>query len=498
MEFSLVGIMVCLALLAFGLCLRSPITVALFASLPFAATAFVTLTRLGGASPLIYTVFALMLIAFAATRPRILDKIGILFGHHWVPWLVLFLTIYVMASAFLFPRLLLGQTTVFVPDAGVISERLLAPVSGNVTQAAYFTLGALVFYAFYLLRRESSGLGSVRRGFFVFAAFQVALGVIDIGGKLTGFNDIFAPIRTASYGMLTEVTVASFWRIAGACSEASAFAAISVPCFAFVFTYWRATGSGIALILALPLLGLLLLSTSSAAYVTLALLALFLAASLLHAIYANRLSPRDIAVVAIIMVGVAVLIAVYLSDERLLDPFANLLNLMVFEKLSSGSGIQRVYWNMKSLQSIVDTNWFGVGMGSSRSSSWIVSVLSQLGIIGTLMMAALVVFLLRGMRGLERAVDSTRLNIANSARAAGLASLLVVSISGGSADPGLIFFISLAVVLSCREDARLKQVLGRSRMAGRSVRPHNRPEPECAAPEVPGGAYGFSPNLSRL
>ena len=464
MEFSLAGILVCLALLTFGLYVGSPITFALFASLPFGATAIVTLTRLGGSSPLIYTVFGLMLIAFAATRPRVLDKVSILMERNWVPWLVLFLTIYVTAGAFIFPRLLMGETTVFVfvPDQDIVAELPLAPVSGNLTQAAYFTLGALVFYAFYLVMRERSGLNSVRRGFFAFAAIQVALGMIDIGSKLTGFGDILAPIRTAGYAMLTEVTVAGFWRIAGGCAEASAFAAMSVPCLAFVFTYWRETGSRTALILAVLLLGLLLLSTSSAAYVALALLALILAASLLHSIYANRLSPRDIAVVAIIMVGIAVLIAVYLSDEKLIEPFADLINAMVFEKLSSGSGIERVYWNMKSLQSIVDTNWLGVGMGSSRSSSWLVSVLSQLGIIGTLMMAALVGFLLRGMRGLERAVDSTPLNIANSARAAALASLLVISISGNSADPGLVFFISLAVILSCREDARLKQVTGSS------------------------------------
>ena len=450
-EPSIAGILTCCALLLLGTCLRLPIIIALFASLPFGATAIVSLGGLGGSSPLIYTAFVLMLLLTVATRPRFAETIGIVFKRHWVPWLVLALVIYVAFGAFFLPRLFTDQTMAFVPIAGEVVEVPLAPVPGNFTQTGYFALNVLAFYAFCVILRERSALEAIGRGFFVFATLQVTLGAIDLGGKLVGLNNVLAPIRSASYAMLNEDQVNGFWRISGGFSEASAFAAASVSCLAFVFTYWRATGSSVALTLALALLGLLVLSTSTTAYVALAVLILPLLGSVLYSALASRIFRRDLMLAGFALTALTVLIAVHMGDEKLLNPFVDLVNTMVFEKHASSSGIQRAYWNASSLQSLADTDWLGVGMGSSRSSSWLVSVVSQLGIIGTVMMAALVGFLARGMTHLESKVDSKGRCIARGVRAASLASLVTLSISGSSADPGLIFFIALAMLVACRE-----------------------------------------------
>jgi hypothetical protein len=457
LELSLVGLLVCCALLAFGFFLGSPIIIALFASLPFGATAFITLTGLGGSSPLIYTAFVLMLVLAIALRPGSIHKIGTSFGRHWLPWLILALVIYVVGSALIFPQLFAGQAMAFVPIQGVVTELPLVSVSGNITQPAYFALGALCFFSFYAFLRKPAGIAVVGTGFLVFAAVQVTLGAIDFGSKLTGLGDVLAPLRTANYAMLTDTQAFGFWRITGGYSEASAFAGTSVACLAFVFTYWRATGSRVALVLTLALLGLLLMSTSSVAYVALALLTLFVSTKVLFSFLANRLTGRDIEIIVLITVGLTLIFVVYLANEKLLDPFAILLDEMVFEKLSSSSGVERTYWNTKSLESLTDTYWLGVGMGSSRSSSWVISVLSQLGIIGASMMGILVAYLLRGTKGLEGTSDRKRLYIANGVCAAALASLLTSSIAGSGADPGLIFFISLAVLVSCREQVRAEQ-----------------------------------------
>ena len=398
-----------------------------------------------------------MLVLAIALRPESIHKIGIAFGRHWLPWLILALVIYVVGSALIFPQLFAGQAMVFVPIQGAVTELPLASVSGNITQPAYFALGALCFFSFYAFLRKPAGIAVVGTGFLVFAAVQVTLGAIDFGSKLTGLGDVLAPIRTANYAMLTDTQALGFWRITGGYSEASAFAGTSVACLAFVFTYWRATGSRVALVLTLALLGFLLMSTSSVAYVALALFTLFVSTRVLFSFLANRLTRRDIAIIVFIMLGLTVLFVAYLANEKLLDPFAILLNEMVFEKLSSGSGIERTYWNTKSLESLTDTYWLGVGMGSSRSSSWVISVLSQLGIIGASMMGILVAYLLRGTKGLEGTSDRKRLYIANGVRAAALASLLTSSIAGSGADPGLIFFISLAVLVSYREQVRAEQ-----------------------------------------
>ena len=117
LELSLAGILVCAALLVIGYVLRAPILIALFASLPFGATAIATLS--GGATPLIFTAFVLALLAAVMTGTRFLDGIGVVFKSSWVPWLVLALMIYTFAGALILPRLFSGQMMVFIPIGGV-------------------------------------------------------------------------------------------------------------------------------------------------------------------------------------------------------------------------------------------------------------------------------------------------------------------------------------------------------------------------------------------
>jgi hypothetical protein len=90
-------------------------------------------------------------------------------------------------------------------------------------------------------------------------------------------------------------------------------------------------------------------------------------------------------------------------------------------------------------------------MGSSRSSSWIISVLSQLGIIGTLGFVFLAGVIMRGMRGLQPTADTWRVfAFAESVRASVVALLVTACLIGASADPGILFFIALAAMLACR------------------------------------------------
>jgi hypothetical protein len=165
-------------------------------------------------------------------------------------------------------------------------------------------------------------------------------------------------------------------------------------------------------------------------------------------------SRRDLALAGMALCICTVMLAAYIHSEKLFEPFVNLLNSMVLEKSASDSAIERSYWNAKGLQAFTDTGGLGIGIGSSRSSSLVVSVASQLGIIGSLLFVILICFLLIGMAG--RAAyyrDRDIFAIAQAARAAALAVLVPTSMTSPSADPGIVFFISLAVLISCREHA---------------------------------------------
>ncbi len=154
----------------------------------------------------------------------------------------------------------------------------------------------------------------------------------------------------------------------------------------------------------------------------------------------------------------ALILGTYLYNPELFRPFFDLLQTMVLDKASSSSGKERTYWNLRSLQSFLDTYGLGVGLGSSRSSSWPVSVLSQLGVVGSFMVALLIGFLIRGM-GRLRASEAEKpvFALCASARATAVAYLLAGTIAGGAADPGVLFFAALATVLACRRHVRAQR-----------------------------------------
>ncbi|ACP22788.1 putative transmembrane protein (plasmid) [Sinorhizobium fredii NGR234] len=456
MQVSFVGLIVCAGILLIGYYWRAPLIIGVIASLAFGATAFMTLSSVGGSSPLIYTLFAALLVTAVATRRWIWQDLGDVFGKIRPLWILCGLLIYAVAGAWLFPRLFAGQTSVFVQSTmrrGIV-EASLAPVSGNITQTGYFVLGGLTAIALCVLLLHEDRIDAVRRGFFLWCGLHAGMGLLDLIGKLAGAGDILWPIRTASYAMLTETVEAGFWRITGANSEASAFGGISLACLAFCYVYWRKTKSRLAQALSALLLVLLLLSTSSTAYVGLTILSIPVAFSILHSFLSGRTDKDEILIIALLAVAGASVLAISLYDDEFFAPFVQLIDSMVLNKAQSASGQERAYWNIKSLQAFIDTGGLGVGLGSSRASSWPIAVASQLGLVGGLMVATLSFMVFRGMGSLKRYVDPETNAVVSSVRASVLASVVSGSLTGGSSDPGMMFFIALAVISASRARAR--------------------------------------------
>jgi hypothetical protein len=146
-------------------------------------------------------------------------------------------------------------------------------------------------------------------------------------------------------------------------------------------------------------------------------------------------------------------VAISVYDEKVLEPIVHLIDTAIVDKSSSESGQERAYWNVKSLQNFVDTLGLGIGFGSSRASSWPVAVLSQLGLLGSLMMAMLLAVIARGL-GRTAQTDSGTEAVVASVRAAAFGSIVAGSLVSGTADPGMIFFIAFAVVAASRANAR--------------------------------------------
>jgi len=455
MQVSLPGLAVCAFLLVSAYCSRGMLIIGLVASLAFGATAAMTLTSLGGSSPLIYTVFAALLVTAVAARRRIWFDLGGVFGSIRPVWILTSLMAYAVIGALLFPRFFAGQTSVFVPSKrGAVVEASLAPVSGNISQTGYFVLGGLTAVALCALLLHSNRIDQVRRGFFLWCILHIAMGVTDFLGKNAGAGDVLLPIKTASYAMITGAVEAGFSRITGAFSEASSFGSVSVACLAFSYTYWRKTKSRWAQGLAAILFFLTILSTSSTAYVALAILCVPVGLSIAASVFKGRVESDEILIAALMaMAGVAIM-GISLFNSGMLEPFVRLIESTIIDKAGSTSGLERAYWNLKSVQAFFDTSGLGIGFGSSRASSWPIAVLSQLGLLGSLMMAILLGVLVRGLGNLRAWVDPETDAVVAGVRNAGLASILANSLAGGSADPGILFFIALAVVSATRVRAR--------------------------------------------
>lgn len=459
MVLSVEGLIVAGSIFLISYFLGAPLLIGLLASLPFGSTAFAALPAVGGSTPLIYTLFAAILIFVVIIRKHITREISTIFTQFPSAWIALCLSFYSAVSAFVFPRLFLGQTTAFVVIDGAYVELPLVPVSQNITQTAYFILGIMTFFALSILMLKQKNIAYLKKSFFAFVIVNIGLALTELAGKVAGAGDILLPIRTAAYEYLTEVVEAGFFRISGGYPEASAFAQAGLAGLAFTYAYWRKANSVYSFILCAILLTLLLFSTSSTAYGVLAILSLFPLFSLLSSLVHNRFRTQDLFLLLLGVLVFTILLATYLYDETIFDPFVELIDRMVFDKATSASGIERAYWNERSLQAFVDTGGVGIGMGSSRSSSWFISVLSQLGIVGAVAMFSLLFVILRGMGRLRSSPDTLEyFALAEGLRAAVIAMLIAVSLAGSGADPGIIFFVALGGILACRRHVRTQTV----------------------------------------
>ncbi|HEY5931023.1 MAG TPA: hypothetical protein VIU02_11995, partial [Burkholderiales bacterium] len=310
-------------------------------------------------------------------------------------------------------------------------------------------------YAFMiLLMRGGNILTVLRRGFITWAVVHASLGLLDLGGKLVGLPDLLSPVRSANYVLLVEVEEAGFWRIAGGFSEASAFGSVSLACLGFAYTYWRVSGSRPMLALTVVLFLLLLLSTSSTAYAGLAFIVPFTAIPIVISILRGRLATQHIWLLLFGWLGLLAAVGIYLVNESVYDPVIRLFESTVLNKSMSASAVERTYWNSRSIDAFLATGGLGIGLGSSRSSSWVIAVISQLGVIGALAVASLVGVLLKDLVSPRRdGVSRETLALVSGARSCVLASLAGASVASGFADPGLLFFISLAIVVMHRKSA---------------------------------------------
>jgi hypothetical protein len=428
----------------------------------FGATAAFELTALGGAPVLPAVAFLPFLLRRAWSERLRLPALRMPPAGFW-----LLLTVgWAVFSALVVPRLLSGTVAVKTYDRTGRDDAitvLLRPVSGNITQSAYALIDVLVFFSMRVLLARKGRMAIFARGVLLLAAANCFAAIVGLAEYYAGFPKILEAIRSAKYTVFETYELAGVARVQGTFSEAAVFSMFTLPLFAFTSSLWfsRAFASYSGY-LALGSLVLLLISTSGTAYVGLSVYLGLVSIGLAWRLFTKGTVPRLESLFVAGAVAAAGICAVLVSSPEVVGRVAAFVDATVLRKLSSSSGLDRSAANQLAWTDFLGTYGLGVGLGSTRASSFAMVLLSNLGVLGGFAFAAFLVNVVRS----PAADDSLDSVVARSARQAVIASIIAACVVGTVFDLGIAFycFAATATMTLERDAIREKFAVDRTSM----------------------------------
>jgi hypothetical protein len=382
-------------------------------------------------------------------------------------WLMC-LVIYGLVSGVVMPRLLAGSMPIIplgtseYADTG--STVPLGPVSSNLTQGIYLVADFVCFVMIVAIASTQAGFTTIASALVAYAAGNVLFAFVDLGTYATGTQWLLDFIRNAQYALHIEEEISGLKRIVGSFTEASAFARSTLGALGFTGTLWLCgwrpalTGT-----LALASLALVVLSTSSTGLAGTPPVLLILYATALMRLGVHPSRPfRSAAVLCAPLLVLAVILATQLDDETS-KPIRDYIDALIFNKATTDSGIERNTWNTFALQNFFDSYGLGVGLGTVRTSSFPIALLSNVGVPGTIfyLLFAASAFLRR--RGAPRTFPS---DVRLAARNACLGLIIGDTFAGTTVEQGLLFYVLAG--MACAEPER--NIAALSSIPGRPAR----------------------------
>lgn len=423
-----------------------------FVSTLLGASAALVLDALGGASvPPSHLLLGFMAVILLS-RPDIRNDAmrGMQFPRPGF-WLLL-LVGYSLITAYFFPRMFAGTTHVFaVRDIGSSNFVPLGPTTSNLTQSIYIVGGLACFLMLAGFARTPAGKRVVANAALACAALNLAFAVLDLVTYFTNTTELMSFVRNANYRMLSDAEAGGLKRIVGAFPEASSFGFMTLGYFAFTLRLWfLGVQSRTALLLTVLSFTALMFSTSTTAYVGLSIL---LGLTLLECgirMLAGNATRQMLSFLMLSPVMALIVVFVALLNPDVADRVSEMADSMVLSKLSTESGVTRSAMNSQAIQNFFDTYGFGVGNGSLRASSFLVAVISMIGIVGAILYATFLasLFLARDDRYQDREGSAAQ----RGAKACCLAWLIAISSSGAFIDLGIHYFAFAA--LACAASTR--------------------------------------------
>lgn len=363
------------------------------------------------------------------------------------------------------PRIFAGLVMV-IPMRVVDREAVpLYPSTQNFSQFIYLSVSVVSVFVFAELLQDPKLRRTALRAIVAGGTVAVLTGMLDAVSQVVPLDALMDAFRTATYALLVDAEVLGAKRIVGLMPEASSYGGICLTFLSLIYFLRRSFDPSALFRRLATLVGFLLLvftylSTSSAAYLGLGVLALLAAAewgwryATLPFEAGQHAGLRRDAV--LVFVGFVGFVAALLFHPTIFDRVIELLNNTLIEKSASQSFEERSMWTRVAWQAAADTYGLGVGVGGARASNFWAALASNVGYLGAALYAA---FMLSCYTRRIRAADWQTFFMLSGCRWALLPGLAVGWVVGTSADfgvvNGLIFGLMLGASRSTlRERAR--------------------------------------------
>ena len=418
----------------------------------FSGSAVFHLPALGGSSiPPVQ--FALLFVFLRLLMPgsgMLPDVVRAIRANRWFAAFVLYGAI----SAYILPRMFAGTISVTpmrAPLTGnLFSTSPLMPTAQNFTTATYLLGALMVVIAVWSIMRRPNSARVMVGTLAAMAWFHAVTGVAGALLRGTGAEVVFDVFRTANYVQMNDA-VGGFARIRGVLPEASAYASTGFALFVANAELWyRSVRPSITGKAALVMGLVLVFSTSSTAYVGLAVYGLVFVGRTLALPHVADFGKARTAVAAL-AAAVFLTAILFLVSPELIRSLVDVIKRMTIEKSSSDSSLQRMFWAMQGWEAFRHSWGLGIGAGSFRSSSILLAILGSMGVIGVVTLAMYLWGLFQpGRRSTWVATQDESDTIGGALGVAALLSLVPAMVSSPGPVPGILFSILAAGSLAQR------------------------------------------------
>jgi len=362
-------------------------------------------------------------------------------------------SVYAVITAFLYPRLFAGTVRLYALNfAGNLSG--LSPTSANITQTIYMLISIGMAFVFAYSGQRPEFRKHFLHASLLSASLLLFSGFLDMGLGGAGQEALLAPFHNATYHLLDDVSIAGQKRVVGFMPEASSFGGACCGSLAFLL-FNRAIYEGSLRKWVLPLVAagltyMIYASTSSGGYVGLAIIAAIAALRFVMQIaFIKRFTPVQLRmIVSAIVATCAVAVALVLLPRSVFEHMYTLLDVVLFQKSTSSSYLERNSWTQAGIAAFWATDGIGVGVGSIRTSNWLVNFAASTGVIGLVLFGS---FVLRTLIGSKGYPDPKSRKFATGLKLALLPGFVVGSLSGTTPDPGSGMLLTLGLIYALRQ-----------------------------------------------